>query len=54
MEVNFHFLTETKLNFRAITSMICLEKQDCAALVRRGIPLYQNVKVRELAAQRDG
>ena len=45
MEISFYFLTEMKFNFPATTSMICLEKQDCVALARNGIPVYQNVKV---------
>lgn len=45
MEIRFHFSTEMKLHFPATATMICLEKQDCAALERNGIPMYQNVKV---------
>ena len=45
MGIRFDFSTEMKLHFLATATMICLEKLDCAALERNGIPVYQNVKV---------
>lgn len=45
MGIKFDFSTEMKLNFPATATMICLEKPDCAALEKSGIPVYQNVKV---------
>ena len=45
LEIKFYFSTEMRLHFPATTTMICLEKLDCAALERNGISVYQNVKV---------
>lgn len=45
MRIRSDFSTVKRLHFLVRTTMICLEKQDYAALEKNGIPVYQNVKV---------